>query len=576
MNVPFKVVSLENVDSQINPNLPLMFDTEENDLYDLPIQLAQFYQKDWDEVLLVQKPDVFTLKSILDAPDLTVVIQNACYDISVIQKQSETRWIPKNFECTLLLAKLHFYKEKDFKLDSILRYHLGYDPYKDLGITKKDMQKSNWDNPTYEQLLYGAIDVWHMPSLFDELEYLLTDENYKLDKLTARHCLDFQHNGMPVDQSRLWVKMKENELRREEVDCPINSKSYVQVRPFIGEEKSAAIDLAYYTLTGNKKAKLVWEDRKLRTLYSYLEKFKSEDGRIHGYFAPVTRGGRLSSSKQNLLQLPREHKDVFGFTPDDGKVLVYSDFSQIELRHLLGLTADPVLYDLYQNNKDVHTFVRDMLGIKDVEFAGIKVTGRQIAKPCNFLLLYYGGAKVLWEELVKEAGLLLDDVFDDPTDPNNLKNCRALRSGWRNLFPNVRDWQELGVKAWKRGIAWQTPLGRRYVGKMMTDQLNIQNQGGAADVFKLAMHRMLEQIKLDKTLASAKLLNPIHDSYIFECDDKPKVYKALSKIVAENMQGAWKSYSKLLKCKDIPMPVDVFVGLNWGEIEDNYKYKLEI
>ena len=35
------------------------------------------------------------------------------------------------------------------------------------------------------------------------------------------------------------------------------------------------------------------------------------------------------------------------------------------------------------------------------------------------------------------------------------------------------------------------------------------------------------------------------------------------------MQLAWFEMSKLFKIKDLPMPVDVSVGFNWGDIEDD-------
>jgi len=51
-------------------------------------------------------------------------------------------------------------------------------------------------------------------------------------------------------------------------------------------------------------------------------------------------------------------------------------------------------------------------------------------------------------------------------------------------------------------------------------------------------------------------------------------------MLAEAMQSAWFEISRQLKVKDLPMPVDVKVGKNWGDIEDDdkpniYEYTLE-
>ena len=105
-------------------------------------------------------------------------------------------------------------------------------------------------------------------------------------------------------------------------------------------------------------------------------------------------------------------------------------------------------------------------------------------------------------------------------------------------------------------------MGRKYAAKMMTDQLNIENQGAGAEVAKLALH----YLDLPK---EAKLCNFIHDSFIIDAPDDPAIYEPVAIQLAEVMQEAWFEMSKLFHIKDLPMPVDVKVGYNWGDIEDD-------
>ena len=76
-----------------------------------------------------------------------------------------------------------------------------------------------------------------------------------------------------------------------------------------------------------------------------------------------------------------------------------------------------------------------------------------------------------------QNGLLIDKV-----DANRHK------TKWLNLFGEINKWQQEQIAAWRKGKLSATPLGRRYKGKLMTDQMNIKNQGAGAEVAKLALH----------------------------------------------------------------------------------------
>jgi DNA polymerase-1 len=289
-------------------------------------------------------------------------------------------------------------------------------------------------------------------------------------------------------------------------------------------------------------------------------------------------------------------KNCFGIEEDSGRILVYADYAQIELRHICAIVECKTMEALFREGKDLHTFTADMIfGSFDqllepalkaalevaqerhgsvstddeynriVEGVTTKIKAiykrnRQISKTCNFSLLYGGGVPMFISILVKTTNIWLSEV-----------DANKARAKWRNLWKEIYAWQERGIAAWKKGKLGSTPLGRKYSSKMMTDQLNIENQGGAADVNKLAMHYLMPKLSgyNEANGTSYCIVNNIHDSFILEGENEEVHYKAVAKILAEEMQRAWFECSKNLRITDLPMPVDVKCGYNWGDIEND-------
>jgi hypothetical protein len=84
------------------------------------------------------------------------------------------------------------------------------------------MQKFNWKKATGEDIQrlmqYGATDVWHMPDLYDEIKSYRDDQNYKLDMISLRHALNFQNNGMPVDEVRRYSMERDLQIEVDDME----------------------------------------------------------------------------------------------------------------------------------------------------------------------------------------------------------------------------------------------------------------------------------------------------------------------------------------------------------------------
>lgn len=555
MNItPYKFVSLEELEDALCV-APLFFDTETDGFYG-EIILAQFFQEDWHEVLIVERPNAEKLAKLLVNEHL--IIHNASYDISTVQANLGRYWKPNKYDDTFLLSRLHYYTKDKFSLDEVFKYTLGYDPYEEQGLNKKELQKSKWNKElTHDQLVYAATDVYYMPAVWQQVLIAKDTYSYKLDKITLNYCLDFQCNGMPVDLDLLEARRNENIKKIQDIDCPVNPNSPKQVQEMLNVESSAALTLIRLFLDGNENARKVFDSRKLLKQNSFLNKFEAEGERIRGRFSPSTRSGRLSCKDQNLQQLPRSLKGIFGFPENSDKVMIYSDFAQLEIRSICALTGERAMEKVFRLGGDLHQYTAEMLFGKDAN-----KDQRQVAKTANFGLLYGAGVPVFGDILMNLAHLYVPE-----------SELAETKRKWLNLWSGIAKWQRKKINDWRNDLPSATPLGRRYTGGRMTDYLNIQNQGFGAEIAKLALHYMYP--KLQELHSEIKVLNFIHDSYILECPNDEKLYKKASEIVADSMQEAWRESTKGVAIKDLPMPVEVFVGNNWGSIEDDYIYKLD-
>jgi len=552
----YKLVTLADVASAIDKSLPLMVDTETIGLYG-KIRLVQFYQGteafqqgDVPVAYLVEYPNIYELLQLMETVE--TVGYNFHYDISCIQAAiGNISWVPSKFQDAFLASRLYFYTRDEFSMDKVISYMVGHNPY---GTTKSEMHKADWSVPVLseEQKMYGAADViylWDLWTLIGPTS--LEDINYQLDLITLRNCLDMQCNGLPIDMDILEEQYKENAQRIKDIGLTINVNSWKQVRPYIGSEMSDDNGLAYLSANGNERATQVREVRKLTKQNSFLTKFQNtvRNGCLFGKFKPSARSGRLTSDDQNLQQLPRKLKKLFGVTEEGDEIILFSDFAQIQLRGVCVITADKTMEALFRANEDLHNYVARFIFGDD-----FTPEHRQISKTANFSLLFGAGIEVFKAVLLKDAGMLLSDA-----------KASEIKKAWLKLWKEIAAWQNLGIKDWKNGKAWETPLGRRYVSKMMTDQLAMQIQGFEAEVAKLAWHYMKPRLaELDKRIL---LRNFVHDSYLFTCPNNKDTYEKACFIIADAMQEAWREMCQSVTIKDLPMPVKVRAGWNWGDIE---------
>lgn len=293
---------------------------------------------------------------------------------------------------------------------------------------------------------------------------------------------------------------------------------------------------------------------KLQSTYveGLLKEVRKETGKVHTYFRQtIAATGRLSSQFPNLQNIPirleEGRKIRKAFVPSEqGWSILAADYSQIELRVLAHISGDAGLKEAFVHDMDIHTkTAMDVFGV-----SADKVDGnmRRQAKAVNFGIVYG----------ISDFGL---------SQNLNITRAEAARfiEQYFAAFTGVRRYMDDIVKeAREHGYVTTLLERRRYLPEIKASNFNLRSfaertamntpiQGTAADIIKLAMVRMDEQLR-ERRLRSRMLLQ-VHDELVFEVPEDE--LELMAKLVPEVMAGAIRL--------DVPLKADVSYGANWYE-----------
>lgn len=290
---------------------------------------------------------------------------------------------------------------------------------------------------------------------------------------------------------------------------------------------------------------------KLKSTYAdSLPKLIDErTGRIHTSLnQAVTATGRLSSSEPNLQNIPikteigREIRRAFVASP--GNVLVSADYSQIELRILAHVSQDPKLIASYKEEEDIHTKTASKLF--DVPVSEVTSDMRRQAKTVNFAVIYGMSDYGLSRELnisPSTAKIYIQEYFHE--------------------YPGVKTYTTKTLElARSTGYVESLYGRRRYMPELANSNRNVREfaeraavnmpiQGTAADIVKLAMIRVCDQLK-SQGLKSLLVLQ-VHDDLVFDAPEAE--LPILIPMIREAMENAVKL--------DVPLKVEIKVGKDW-------------
>ena len=280
-----------------------------------------------------------------------------------------------------------------------------------------------------------------------------------------------------------------------------------------------------------------------------LLKVVEADGRIRSVFNQTeTRTGRISSSEPNLQNIPvrselgRQMRRFF--VARKGWVLCDADYSQIELRVLAHMAAEPTMCAAFNGGTDIHrSTAAQVFGVSPED---VTPQMRSAAKAVNFGIIYGQGAYSLAEDLnisFAEAKEYIDRY---------LANFGAVSAFMDSLIADATE-RGYGVTLMGR----RRPLPELKAGNAMTRHFgervarNMPIQGTAADIIKVAMVRVHRRLAAEGL--QAKLILQVHDELMVECPREEA--EIVCRLLTEEMEAA--------ADLTVRLEVDAHIGETW-------------
>ncbi|MGO2659807.1 DNA polymerase I [Mycetocola reblochoni] len=290
---------------------------------------------------------------------------------------------------------------------------------------------------------------------------------------------------------------------------------------------------------------------KLRQIVESLDKAIAPDGRIHTTYGQIGAStGRLSSTDPNLQNIPIRSEEGrrirSAFHAGEGmETLLTADYSQIEMRIMAHLSGDPGLIQAFKEGEDLHRFVGAR--IFGVDPSDVTPEMRSKVKAMSYGLAYGLSAFGLSKQLRIESS-----------------EAKKLMSDYFERFGAVRDYLRHVVEQAKTDGYTTTIFGRRRPFPELSSPnrvvrenaeraaLNAPIQGSAADIMKIAMVRIADEMRTSDL--RSRMLLQVHDELVF--DVAPGETDTLGELVTRHMSGA----AEL----SVPLDVQLGVGTDWN------------
>lgn len=454
-----------------------------------------------------------------------------------------------NLACTHIVIKLLFHAT--YPLDSGL--HAGLAPVVKL-IFKEDilkkLQYSDWSvvSLNFEQIEYAALDAICVLKLAEKLakgiKKLGLERIYKLTKDAQHPIVDMELNGIGFDVQRhlkviepwkekLWMAKKEvlkltglNDITAHKVATWLEEnldETTLAIWPRtetgkLSTDANTFADFNYLPIV--KPFSIFQKQYKLSSTYGHtlIGQVCPATKRLHSsYNLCGARTGRLSASKPNLQQLPRDDQSApvethirRSFRSSASHTLICADYSQIEVRVGAHLSNDSEMLRAYREGIDIHTLTAARVSNKALQ--DVTKDDRQLGKALVFGLMFGLGAKKFSHYALKNYG----------KEVNHFEAIDAIEI-FRETYGGYREWQLNQADIGATRFEVRTPMGK--LRKLAIDNtygtsMNTPIQGGAAECMLASLCFIREAI--NKRGYKAKLVNCVHDEVLIECPEVEK------------------------------------------------------
>ena len=584
--------NLEEIITYIKENKEMIFyfQTEEiNDeekIIKEEIKGISIYNKEKNEIYFIElEKNVKSLKEILENPE----IKKIGIDLSktyILLKQIGINLRGIYYDIAIASYILNPTDNK-LKIDDLMVKYLEFDADEILGEEEsKGEEQINLfenveDNEKKSQIKEEKMCVYSysIGKIKEITEEKLKEINClelfnKIDMPTVEVLSNMQWNGMYVDKKELEQFGKELTLKLETLtkiiyemageEFNINSPKQLgeilfekMKLPVIKKTKSGYstdVDVLEKLKKEDPIVEQILEYRQLMKLNStYVEGLKpyinKKTKRIHSFFhQTITATGRISSTEPNLQNIPtrfelgKRVRKVF--KPEEGKVYIDADYSQIELRVLASMSEDNHMIEAFKKGQDIHKQAASK--VFKIPIEEVSKEQRNNAKAVNFGIVYGISDFGLGEQLGigrKKAKEYIDEYLSE-------------YSGIKKFMENIKE------EATEKGYVETLFHRRRYIPELKSNNymvrqfgaraaMNTPIQGTAADIMKIAMIKVLKEI--EKRGLKSKIVLQVHDEMMIETP-KNEIEEVKS-IVKNSMETATK-----LK---VPLVAEISEADNW-------------
>ena len=417
-----------------------------------------------------------------------------------------------------------------------------------------------------KQLFEPEIQKEHLKDLFYKIEMPLVD----VLKNMEQEGIAIDVKGLKEYSSELEKTLVDLDARiKEEAGVTFNIDSpkqlgevlfdHLKIDPKAKKTKTGQYATSEDVLVKHEKTHpiipMILEYRQLRKLKStYVDPLPTMtdriDGRVHtNFMQTVTATGRLSSNNPNLQNIPiktdkgKEIRKAF-IPRDKDHVIMAADYSQIELRIIAALSGDEHMIEAFKNRFDIHTSTASKVFHTPMD--EVTKDQRSAAKAVNFGILYGQSAFGLSQSLNisrTEAKGIIDSYFEQ---------FSALKKYMDSIVHEARENGYVETLSKRRRYLPDINSANAVVrGFAERNAVNAPIQGSAADIIKMAMVKVQEEMK--KRKLQSKMILQVHDELVF--DVLKSEIDEMKVLVQDAMENA----------VDIGVPTEVQVDLgdNW-------------
>lgn len=201
-----------------------------------------------------------------------------------------------------------------------------------------------------------------------------------------------------------------------------------------------------------------------------------------------TISNRFSSRRVNLQAAPNDFRHAefvegmvlprYLLFPEaemtaQGLIAIEFDLEQAELRMATSYAGCKLMRELLESGADVHSETAEML------FGDRGTQSRQMAKRCNFALLYSVGPKTFRDDVERQTGVIL-----------SMEESKDVISRWRGIYPEFQHINQRAtrlaeqrgwVQLWDGRLRWFSELELQFESSKAFNQVI---QGGIAQIVK--------------------------------------------------------------------------------------------